>query len=494
MAYLLESIDKNKHVTSNNAQIDSTKITEGLYGTDLWNPFDSRFASYVKSSIQLHCVTSKTSLIGRVLRQAIVNLVYRITREPDEHIENDTTVIGTEHRIYHSYRYKYESKTDKVLGTTLNEDADADGDIEFEISALAPTVFYKLREDLGISNIDFRQSFSKHRMKDFTNPGRSGSLMYKTFDDLYILKSLYEHEARLFMQILAGYHLQLTQRPTIFNRIVGLYSIRFGTLISNIEIYVAVMLNAFTPSLRINEIFDLKGSKINRQLEGTLSLDKLHKLKDLDFVNLYPHGIRIPSNIYQRLHRVISNDARVLRKLNITDYSLILGITHIDVSQDNLMQCRPSAGISALCHTVNTIALLCKHEKNSERLISNTQIYLKDVPISLLKPLEMLHEKIDEDLFFNDDAIARSTLPIPGIINKSDQRVYLYFAIIDMLQEYDTRKSLEQKLKQMTNPNHQSQGSVIEPDEYEKRFLNFIFQSVFIDAGDDFSWARTGTS
>ncbi|CAF3202019.1 unnamed protein product [Rotaria socialis] len=150
-------------MTSNNAQIDSTKITEGLDGTDLWNPFDSRFVSYVKSSIQLHCVTSKS----------------------------------------------------------------------------------------------------------------------------------------LFMQILAGYHLQLTHRPTIFSRIVGLYSIRFGTLVSNIEIYVAVMLKAFTPSLQINEIFDLKGSPINRQLEGTLSLDKLHKLKDLDFVNLYPHGIRIPSNIYQ---------------------------------------------------------------------------------------------------------------------------------------------------------------------------------------------------
>ncbi|CAF3230008.1 unnamed protein product [Rotaria socialis] len=91
--------------------------------------------------------------------------------------------------------------------------------------------------------------------------------------------------------------------------------------------------------------------------------------------------------------------------------------------------------------------------------------------------------------FFSSHPVPRGALP--GIINKSDQRVYLYFAIIDMLQEYDSRKSLEQKLKQMTNPNHQSQGSVIEPDEYEKRFLNFIFQSAFIDAGDDFSWART---
>ncbi|CAF4437322.1 unnamed protein product, partial [Adineta steineri] len=113
--------------------------------------------------------------------------------------------------------------------------------LELEITSLAPTVFYQLREDIGISNINFRESFSKHHLKDFTNPGKSGSLMYKTYDDLFILKTLRAYEARLLMQILSGYHLQLTQRTTILNRYVGLYSIRFPAFISSVEIYFVIM-------------------------------------------------------------------------------------------------------------------------------------------------------------------------------------------------------------------------------------------------------------
>ena len=49
-------------------------------------------------------------------------------------------------------------------------------EIEFEISSLAPTVFYQLRKDIDISNNDVRRSFSQHFLKDFTNSDKSDSL------------------------------------------------------------------------------------------------------------------------------------------------------------------------------------------------------------------------------------------------------------------------------------------------------------------------------
>jgi hypothetical protein len=36
--------------------------------------------------------------------------------------------------------------------------------------------------------------------------------------------------------------------------------------------------------------------------------------------------------------------------------------------------------------------------------------------------------------------------------------------------------------------------SVIEPDDYEKRINQFLFEQVFIDAEDDFPWAITDVS
>ena len=144
------------------------------------------------------------------------------------------------------------------------------------------------------------------------------------------------------------------------------------------------MANAFTPSLQINEIFDLKGSTIKRKLTENLSRDKLHRLKDLDFIDLYPHGIRIPSNIYHRLHNVISNDVKVLKKLYITDYSLILGIHHIDMSEDQLMQIRPSTGIAALFHLSHNLVPLNITEHNLH--VSNSP---NDLSIPYLKPIKM---------------------------------------------------------------------------------------------------------
>jgi hypothetical protein len=472
-------------MAGNDIHINENEITEGLFNIDLWNPVDCHLISYVKSPILLHFLSSKAEIIGRALRYAIVDLFDHISHQSNKYIENETTVIGTEHRLYHSRRYTFSSIDNEYQYSALNNI------IELEISSLAPTVFYQLREDIGISNNDFIQSFSKHHLEDFTNPGKSGSVMYKTSDDLFILKTLRAYEARLLMQILSGYHLQLKQRPTILNRYIGLYSIRFPTLISSIETYIVIMTNAFTPSLQINEIFDLKGSTIRRKLEGNLSIDQLHKLKDLDFLDFYPHGIRIPSNIYHCLHQVISNDAKVLKKLHITDYSLILGIKHLDVTEDDLMQHRPFIGVSALYHMCHRLALM--HTDKSDLHVSSS-INLTSLPISYLKPLEMIKEQIDSNVFYNNDPIAGAALPIPGIINKSNQRVYIYLAIVDMLQTYDSIKYIERTFKKITDPSRHLQYSVLEPDEYEKRFVKFLFEHVFLDAGDDFPWNITRDS
>ena len=466
------------------ANADDTHLTkypikEGLINNDFWNLLDFRLITYVKSPFQLHSISSKTLIIARALRHAIIDLLEHISTKFNEYIENDTTVIGTEHRLYHSRRYSLSSTSNTYQYTAVNHR------VEIEISSLAPTVFSQLREDLHISNEDFLQSFVRHHLKDFTNPGKSGSLMYKTFDELFLLKTLREYEARLFMQILSGYHLHLTQRPTLFNRYVGLYSVRFPSLFGSMEIYIVIMLNAFTPSMQINEIFDLKGSRIKRKSPGNLSKDKLHRMKDLDFLQLYPQGIWLPSNIYHRLRTVISNDAKVLKKLCITDYSLIVGIRHLDMTEDDLMQTRPSAGISALFHMSHRLAMIHMDRRPLSLNSSST-----DSIISYLKPLEILEQAVDCEFFYGRDQIATMTSPIPGLINPNNQRVYIYLTIVDMLQTYDNYKHLEQTLKKITDHSRHLEYSVIEPDEYEKRFIKFLFEDVFHDAGTNFPWTN----
>ena len=461
-------------MATSDQQVGAEKITEGLFSTNLWNPFDFHIVSYVKSPIQLHFIGTRTTLIGRALRHAVIDLLVHLSA-PDEHIENETTIIGTEYRLCHSRRYMMKS-------TDAHEDR-----MELEITSMAPSVFYQLREDIGISNAAFQQSFEKHHLKDFTNPGKSGSLMYKTFDDLFIVKTLREYEARLLMQILSGYHLQFSKRSTILNRYVGLYSIRFPTILSSTEIFLVVMVSAFSPVLNIDEVFDLKGSTIKRKLVEHLSMETLHKLKDLDFTELYPRGIRIPSNLYHRLEMIVTNDAKVLKKLNITDFSLILGVRHLDMATYDLTQRRRVTGVAALLNMSHTLI-------RATTSVAHSSAVSGEICTPHLKPLQMLDERINTNLYYNNDAVAFASLPIPGIVNGTNKRVYLYLAIVDMLQTYDSFKLIEQTMKKITDPSRSNQYSVIEPDEYAKRFVKFLFGSVFVDAGDDFPWTITNLS
>ncbi|CAF0974600.1 unnamed protein product [Rotaria sordida] len=470
---------------------NNDEICEGLYNTDSWDLFDCHLGSYVISLLQLRYVSSKTSILGRALRHGIVDLLDHITKNINQHIENNTTTIGTEHRLYHSRNYTLNIQEDNIPYSIINNN---DNKFNIEISSLAPTVFYQLRENIGISNENFRQSFFQNNLKDFTNPGKSGSLMYKTYDDLFILKTLRDYEARLLIQILSGYHLQLTQRVTIFNRYIGLYCIRLQGSVSTINIFIVIMLNTFTPSLKINEIYDLKGSKINRNSMGTLSLEKFYHLKDMDFRDLYPFGIRIPTNIYSKLKIIIDNNTKVLKKLNIIDYSLILGIRHLDMSEDEMIYRLPTGGISALLHLNDRLGLMSMEKFLPNIQSSNLTNNLTSLSYSYLKPLEMIQEKIDMNLYYNNDSIAHATLPIPGIINKTNQRVYIYLTLIDMLQTFDSCKLLDHTFRKLTNHSKHLEYSVIDPEAYAKRMNQFLFEHVFIDAKDDFPWTITSVS
>lgn len=456
---------------------NTLKVSEGLYEDDVWDRLDIHIGSYVKSPIQLRYVSTKTGPIGRALRDGIVDLLSNLLNNQTAYVENETTVLGTENRLSHSRAYK------------LKVHDDDDEEMEIEITSIAPTVFAQLREDIGISNANFRQSFIEQPLKDFTNPGKSGSLMYKTSDDLFILKTLREYEARLLMQILSGYHLHLSQHQTMFNRYIGLYSIRCQVAISTTEIFIVVMANAFTPALQINEIFDLKGSKIKRKSAGYFSADRLHKLKDMDFKDLYPHGIRIPTNIYQKLKQIVANDVKKLRKLNITDFSLILGIRHLDLTENDLIQRRPTTGVAALCSMNHGLKILQAMGTSSEIPSPMFEKSTTSFVVPYLKPMEMIQESLDQQLFYDDDMIARTSLPIPGIINQTNQRVYLYMVFVDMLQTFDRIKVLDNTFRKLTDYNRRLEYSVIEPDEYEKRINHFLFEHVFIDAKEEFSWS-----
>ncbi len=110
---------------------NTSEICEGVYNVAFWDRFDFHLSSYVKTPLQLRYISSKTSTIGRALRHAVVDLLDNIKTQSNEYIENETTVIGTEHRLYHSREYTLKVKDDDLQCPELN---DNDDKIQVEIS------------------------------------------------------------------------------------------------------------------------------------------------------------------------------------------------------------------------------------------------------------------------------------------------------------------------------------------------------------------------
>ncbi len=195
-----------------------------------------------------------------------------------------------------------------------------------------------------------------------------------------------DHEAKLLIQILSGLYLHYSHTTTLMTRYVGLYSVNIRSLFPS-EIYCVLMLNNLPSVLNIHEIYDLKGSIIGRISSIDSPLRRLRALKDLDFESFYPNGILIPHEIYQKLKFTLQSDIFHLKKLMITDFSLMLGVHQLDEDSENnknlRFQPKPQLGISSLFATTNL-------DRSINLKQSIDQFDINIIKKFIMKPLDLI--------------------------------------------------------------------------------------------------------
>jgi len=137
--------------------------TFGILNLDTWNATDTNVLSYLKTSIQQTFFSNNSHLIGKILRQAIIYFSDTLNS-----IDRTISTFGNEFRSTRTHKYQIiHSET-----TTI------------EITTLAPIAFEYLRSTIGITRQDFQSSFNNGELINFINTGKSGSQMYKTYDEV----------------------------------------------------------------------------------------------------------------------------------------------------------------------------------------------------------------------------------------------------------------------------------------------------------------------
>lgn len=364
---------------------------------------------------------------------------------------------------------------------------------DFKFKDYAPWVFRKLRAKFRLDPADYLMSLtSKYILSELGSPGKSGSFFYFSRDYKYIIKTIHHSEHKLLRRILRQYYDHIEANPnTLLSQFYGLHRVKipYGK-----KIHFVVMNNLFPPHRDIHHTFDLKGSTIGRDFkEEDLEENPRATLKDLNWLrrNLRLEFGPAKKEIFvEQMHR----DVRLLQRLKIMDYSLLVGIHDLGKGneenlRDKTLQIFQPGGERSEEPMANVLMRTPSKVENARKARELRQIIKREKPIPLDQstskmPDEMLEER-KHFLFYGDDGGFRATHED----NRPGEEIY-YLGIIDCLtnvgdrppfhrmivrltgEQYGMVKKAEHFWKGLSNP--QSQISPIPPESYGERFIRFI--------------------
>jgi 1-phosphatidylinositol-4-phosphate 5-kinase len=196
---------------------------------------------------------------------------------------------------------------------------------DFKFKDYAPWVFRHLRALFRLDPADYLMSLTgKYILSELGSPGKSGSFFYFSRDYKYIIKTIHHAEHKFLRKILKDYYQHVSDNPnTLLSQFYGLHRVKmpYGK-----KIHFVVMNNLFPPHKDIHQTFDLKGSTIGREYkEDDMENNPKATLKDLNWLRRKRHielGIQKKQLFLEQLHK----DVRLLQRLGIMDYSLLIGI------------------------------------------------------------------------------------------------------------------------------------------------------------------------
>ncbi|XVE48669.1 hypothetical protein DITRI_Ditri01bG0021100 [Diplodiscus trichospermus] len=360
--------------------------------------------------------------------------------------------------------------------------------IDFYWKDYCPMVFRNLREMFKLDAAEYMMSIcGDDGLREISSPGKSGSIFYLSQDDKFVIKTLKKSELKVLLKMLPKYYNHVKEHEnTLITKFFGLHRI---TLPGRRKVRFMVMGNMFCTELRIHRRYDLKGSTHGRYTDK----DKIREnttLKDLDL----SYEFYMDKSLRKFLFRQIAVDCTFLKSQQIIDYSLLLGL-HFrapeqlsDLEPPNMMPSFESLPAGQGLTTEGEVIfpskglMLVAHEPGSVNSEPGAHIRgralrafsLGDKEVDLLVPGT---GRLRVQLGVNMPAQANHKLSQDEVELFEVYDVILYMGIIDILQEYNAKKKVEHACKSVKfDP---LSISVVEPELYAKRFIDFLQQKVF---------------
>lgn len=362
--------------------------------------------------------------------------------------------------------------------------------VDFYWKDYCPMVFRNLRELFKLNAADYMMSIcGDDGLRELSSSGKSGSIFYLSSDDRFVIKTLKRSELKVLLKMLPPYYRHVkTYENTLITKFFGLHRIKlkYGK-----KVRFMVMGNMFCTELRIHRRYDLKGSSHGRFTKK----EAIHEgttLKDLDL----NYEIHMDKLLRESLFAQLYLDCGFLESQGIIDYSLLMGL-HFSAPEhlkalleysdplhkfDSLSDAGDGTNSQGELSILPRGLLLVTHEPTSVSTEPGPHIRG-----STLRALSVGHKEVDLLLPGTGRLRVQLGVNMPAQANHRLLQaqtgsgevelfevydVVLYLGIIDILQEYNTKKKLEHAYKSLhLDP---MSISVVEPKLYSKRFIDFL--------------------
>lgn len=353
---------------------------------------------------------------------------------------------------------------------------------DFKFKDYAPWVFRHLRASFNLDPADYLISLtSRYILSELGSPGKSGSFFYYSRDFKYIIKTIHHAEHKALRKILRDYYDHVRENPdTLLSQFYGLHRVKVK---NRLPIHFVVMNNLFPPHRDIHLQFDLKGSTIGRDFKEEL-LDKTPRatLKDLNWTRRNMH-LNLGPQKKKAFVEQMERDVKLLQKLRIMDYSLLVGIhdrekgNEEDLRNKTLQVFQPGGDDDEVDHPQRPHPLVRTPSKlETARMAHELRQTLKSQkPIPMDASANRMPDEMPDALveerknfyFYGDEGGFRASHDddCPG------EEVY-YLGIIDCLTRYGMKKRGEHFFKALVQP--EKEISAIPPVRYGNRFVSFI--------------------
>ncbi|GAM27709.1 hypothetical protein SAMD00019534_108850 [Acytostelium subglobosum LB1] len=405
----------------------------------------------------------------------------------------------------------------------------------FDFKDYCPHAFSRLRNLFNIDAQTYQHAICKP-WNEVSTPGKSGSIFFFTYDSQYVLKTIPKREAKLLRSLLPEYYEHMKRNPnSLLIRFFGLHRVKPA---NGRHVRFVVMKNLFYTPKVITQRFDLKGSTTGRELTPEELKKKHPTYKDLDFRRM-GMKIHLGPDRKKLFMQQLGEDCKFLVKLNIMDYSLLIGVgrkrdpapaaesvekpvgttantghsggeededgsssgeeytssysSSEDEGKDTL---RASRKIRSIAQTKKYLQEQEKMQQQQQQHHhhhhhTNSQGHLGDSLNGTIRRTDSDYLKpVDEPL---PPVLQNVQSPIPLMVPKisifehdkggmqginehgDPMDEYYFMGVIDILMLYSLRKQVEHAYKSIFN---RGEISAVDPVEYAARFINFIRETI----------------